>query len=366
MKITISLIKADIGSVAGHVRVHEQTIRVAKENLEKAKQEGLITDYYVFNAGDDLELLMTHTRGVDNPEIHQLAWETFKKATEVAKSLKLYAAGQDLLKEAFSGNIKGMGPGVAEMEFEPRPAEPIAIFAADKTEPGAFNMPIFRMFADPFCTAGLIIDERMHGGFKFIIMDVKEGKEIELSSPEEMYDILALIGHTGRYVIKYVYSKDPKIGIAASISTQRLSLIAGRYVGKDDPVAIVRAQSGLPAMGEILEAFTLGHMVKGWMRGSHHGPLMPVPLRYSQCTRFDGPPRVVGLGFQIADGKLIGPIDLFDDPAFEYTRWRAMQIAEYIRMHGPFEPHVLSEEELEYTTLPKILEKLKDRWRESK
>ncbi len=366
MKVTVSLIKADIGSVAGHVRVHPKTIEVAKANLERAKKEGLIIDYYVFNAGDDLELLMTHRKGPDNAQIHELAWETFKEATKVAKELKLYAAGQDLLKEAFSGNVKGMGPGVAEMEFEERKAEPIAIFAADKTEPGAFNFPVFKIFADPFNTAGLIIDPRMHRGFKFIIMDVMEGKEIELSAPEEMYDILALIGHTGRYVVKYVYSKDPEIGIAAAVSTQKLSLIVSRYVGKDDPVCIIRAQHGLPAMGEILEGFCHTHLVKGWMRGSHHGPLMPVPMKYSQCTRFDGPPRIVGLGFNICDGRLIGPIDLFDDPAFEYVRQKAMYISDYIRAMGPFEPHMLTPEELEYTTLPKVLEKLKDRWRESK
>jgi len=366
MKITVSLIKADIGSVAGHVRVHPKTIEAAKRKLEEAKKEGLIIDYYVFNAGDDLQLLMTHSKGIDNSDIHGLAWETFKEATKIAKELKLYAAGQDLLKDAFSGNIKGMGPGVAEMEFEERKAEPIAVFAADKTEPGAFNFPVFKIFADPFNTAGLIIDPRMHKGFKFIIMNVVEGKEIELSAPEEMYDILALIGHTGRYVIKYVYSKDPEIGIAATVSTQKLALICGEYRGKDDPVCIIRAQHGLPAMGEILEAFCHAHLVKGWMRGSHHGPLMPVPLKYSQCTRFDGPPRVVGLGFNICEGRLIGPIDLFDDPAFDHVRQKAMFISDYIRSMGPFEPHMMTPEELEYTTLPKILEELKDKWRKSK
>jgi fructose 1,6-bisphosphate aldolase/phosphatase len=27
----------------------------------------------------------------------------------------LYGAGQDLLKDSFSGNVRGMGPGVAEI-----------------------------------------------------------------------------------------------------------------------------------------------------------------------------------------------------------------------------------------------------------
>ena len=69
------------------------------------------------------------------------------KATARARELKLYGAGQDLLSDTFSGNIKGMGPGVAEMEFEERPSDPVLVFCCDKTEPGAFNLPIFRMFA---------------------------------------------------------------------------------------------------------------------------------------------------------------------------------------------------------------------------
>lgn len=360
-KITISVIKADIGSLAGHHIVHPDTIAAATRVLAEAKSKGVLIDFYVTNVGDDLELIMTHKKGVDNSEVHGTAWNAFQEAAKVAKELGLYAAGQDLLSEAFSGNVRGLGPGIAEMEIEERPAEPIIVFMADKTEPGAFNLPLFKVFADPFNTAGLVIDPRMHEGFIFEVLDVYEGKKVLLNAPEELYDILALIGTPGRYVIKRVYRKIDKL-IAAVISSERLNLIAGRYIGKDDPVAIVRCQHGLPAVGEVLEAFAFPHLVAGWMRGSHFGPLMPVPQRHAKCTRFDGPPRIVALGFQIKNGKLIGPADLFDDPAFNETRRLAQNIAEYMRRHGPFMPHRLGPEEMEYTTLPKVLAKLKDRF----
>ncbi|HID41049.1 MAG TPA: fructose 1,6-bisphosphatase, partial [Pyrodictium sp.] len=147
--VTVSVIKADIGSIAGHHKVHPDTMAAAASVLAEAKRKGLIIDYYVTHVGDDLELIMTHRKGVDNPDIHGLAWDAFKRAAEVAKELGLYAAGQDLLSDAFSGNVRGLGPGVAEMEFEERPSEPIVVFMADKTEPGAFNFPIFKIFADP-------------------------------------------------------------------------------------------------------------------------------------------------------------------------------------------------------------------------
>ena len=367
VKTTISLIKADVGGFPGHASVHEKLIEAGKRVLEKGKKQEIINDYHVFGVGDDLQLLMSHNKGVDNSDIHGLAWEAFEEATKVAKELKLYGAGQDLLSDAFSGNIRGMGPGIAEMEFTERKSEPMVAFMLDKTEPGAFNLPIFKIFADPFNTAGLVIDPNLHAGFRFEIWDIREHKRVIMQAPEEMHDILALIGAKSRYVIKRVYPKEahPKLPSdepVAVISTEKLFEIAGEYVGKDDPVALVRCQSGLPALGEVLEPFSLAHLVSGWMRGSHNGPLMPVSLENAKCTRFDGPPRAVALGFQVANSKLVGFVDLFADPAFDISRKRAQEITDYIRRHGPFEPHRLPLEEMEYTTLPKVLTKLKDRF----
>jgi fructose 1,6-bisphosphate aldolase/phosphatase len=369
LKITFSLIKADVGGYPGHSSVHPDLIAKAEEMLSEKKRDGTIIDFHVTHVGDDLQLIMTHTHGTDSEIVHKLAWDVFKAATEVAKKLKLYGAGQDLLKDAFSGNVRGLGPGIAELTFEERKGEPIIAFMMDKTEPGAFNLPIFRMFADPFNTPGLVIDPSMHDGFVFEVWDILENKKVMLKTPEELYDLLALIGAKSKYVIKRVYpSKNhPKISPdepVAIVSTEKLYQIAGEYIGKDDPVAIVRAQSGLPALGEVLEPFAFPHLVSGWMRGSHNGPIMPVGIKDAKMTRFDGPPRVVALGFQLAEGKLIGPVDLFDDPAYDQSRQTALQIADYIRRHGPFEPHRLPPEDMEYTTLPKVMEKLKNRFTE--
>jgi len=362
VETTISVIKADIGSLAGHMIVPDFIFELARKEMKKGVESGVINDFHVTNAGDDLELIMTHHKGENNAEVHELAWNTFVKGAELGREKKIYAAGQDILSDTFSGNIKGMGPGSAEMTFEERKSEPIGVFMADKTEPGAFNYPIYKIYADPFNTAGLVIDPNLHDGFRFIIQDVRADDKsfVELKTPEESYDLLALIGSTSKYTIKKVYRHDGMI--TAAISTDKLCHIAGKYVGKDDPVAIIRAHSGLPAMGEILEAFTLPHLVAGWMRGSHIGPLMPVGVKDSRCTRFDGPPRVIGLGFQVSNGMLLGPVDMFEDVAFDISRKRAMKAADYLRQHGPFMPHRLHESDMEYTTLPLVLKKLKNRF----
>ncbi|MEM3185618.1 MAG: fructose-1,6-bisphosphate aldolase/phosphatase [Conexivisphaerales archaeon] len=366
MKVTLSVIKADVGSIAGHHKVVPEQLEVAEKVLSKARESGLLLDFYVTAVGDDIQLIMTHTKGPDSKEIHDLAWRAFKEVTDkVSKPMGLYGAGQDLLSDAFSGNLKGMGPGFAEGEFEERPSEPLLVLMADKTEPGAWNWPLYKIFADPMCTPGLVIDAKMRKGFIFRVMDMYEDKFVDLKTPEESYEVLALIGTTGRYAVHSVWRRADN-ALAAVSSTARLSLMAGRYVGKDDPCLFIRVQSGFPAMGEALEPFATPHLVAGWTRGSHVGPLIPVGIKDAKCTRFDGPPRVVGLGFQITKGRLIGPADMFDDIAFDRARQEANRIADFMRMHGPFMPHRLGPEEMEYTQLAEVLKSLNSRMKPAK
>jgi fructose 1,6-bisphosphate aldolase/phosphatase len=361
MRITLSVIKADIGGYVGHSESHPDILALAKKCLAVAKEKKLLIDYHVTKCGDDLQLIMTHQRGEEDKKIHKLAWDTFVEGTKLAKKLKLYGAGQDLLADSFSGNVKGMGPGVAEMTFEERVGEPIVIFMADKTSAGSWNMPLYKMFADPFNSIGLVIAPTMHAGYKFEVHDVKEQKKITFNSPEEIYDMLVFLGAPSRYVVKSIAHRETG-NIAAVSSTQKLALIAGRYVGKDDPVCIVRCQGEFPAVGEVLEPFASPILVVGWMRGSHYGPLMPVSLEDSTPTRFDGPPRVIAMGFQMANGMLIGPRDMFADISFDPAREQANEMANMMRRHGPFEPHRLPLDEMEYTTMPDVMKKLTKRF----
>ncbi len=370
-KITVSLIKADVGSVAGHSKPHPRMMEVAGNALSRGVQDGLLVDYYVTRCGDDMELLMTHRKGENDKEIHELAWNAFMSAASEAKKMKLYAAGQDLLTDAFSGNVRGQGPGAAEMEFEERPTEPMLVLLADKCGPSAYSLPISKIFMDPFTTTGLVIDPRAHLGYDLEVVDVVDHKKVVMSSPAEMYDILALLGDTTRYAVKRVVHRD--VGVAAVVSTEKLNMLAGKYVGKDDPVMLVRCQSGLPAVGEVLQPFAFPQLVAGWMRGSHYGAWYPCSVEGSDPSYHDGPPRVCALGIQISNGRIQGlepadagpgvhePIDYFSGSEWDYVRNKAMDVSVYMRGHGPFMPGIVSPSELEYTTRPEILKKLEPR-----
>jgi len=348
MKTTLSVIKADVGSIGGHIKPSVK-LKDAVENHVRNKAKGLLSDVYVSSTGDDIAILMVHQRGTDDERIHKLAWDAFVAGTAVAKAQGLYGAGQDLLKDAFSGNVRGLGPASAEIEFEERPNEPFLFFAADKTDPGAYNLPLYLSFIDPMHCAGLLLSPKMAKGFRFVIMDVEhtEGdRVIELNAPEDLYDIAALLRDNERYVVEGVYSRATGEQ-AVAVSTSRLHNVAGTYTGKDDPVMLVRVQGIFPATGEVLSPFRIGHLVAGAMRGSHTGPLMPVKLN-GTISFFDGPPIVTCAAMCVHNGKFTEPADAFDHPYWDFVREKVAQKATDIREQGFSGAAMLPYSELEY------------------
>ena len=343
MKITVSVIKADVGGIGGHTLPSDGLLNAIKNTVKGAGD--LLIDHYIGYCGDDSHIVMAHTHGVDNKDIHQLAWDAFMAGTEIAKQEGLYGAGQDLLKDSFSGNIKGMGPGVAEMEFEERANEAFTVFAADKTEPGAFNYPMYRLFVDSLSNTGLIVNKSLARGVKINIMDVEEGKIANLSLWEDKPIVEAALMYPSRYVIDSVYTKDDEPIMDAS--TDRLHNIAGTYVGKDDPICVVRTQKQFPATEEAGSVFNNPHYVAGNTRGSHNMPLMPVKLNSAATIDFCIP-IVEALVFSMHDGKLTGPFDGFSTPDWDLVRENATKKALAMRSQGFIHPATLVPSELEY------------------
>ena len=256
-----------------------------------------------------------------------------------------------------------MGPAVTELEFVERPGEPFLFFAADKTDPGAYNLPLYLAFADPMNTPGLMLAPSMAHGFKFVIMDVSytEGdRVIELHAPEDLYDIAALLRDPERYVVESVWSRDNKEQ-AVAVSTSRLHNIAGKYTGKDDPVMLVRVQGYFPATGEILEPYVIGHYVAGGMRGSHNMPLMPVRLN-SDISYFDGPPIVSCAAFSVHDGTLTEARDGFSHPFWDTVRQHVTDKAINMRRQGFLGAAMLPMNELEYTGITQKLQMLDEKF----
>ena len=372
MKITLSILKADVGSVGGHTKPTEKMMNSVRAESQAAIEKGLILDAFVSHTGDDIAILMSHTRGPDDVDVHQFAWTAFIKATGIAQQYGLYGAGQDLLVDAPSGNIRGAGPAVAEIEFnhDPvktnrvRPAESFMMLAADKCGPGAYNLPMFLGFADPMYCAGLMLPPMMKGfTFHVIDMDNTEGDSIiELNAPEDYYGLSALLRDNERFAIDGIYSRTHGER-AVSVSAQRLHNIAGSYTGKDDPVAIVRNQGIFPAPEELSSPYVKAHYVGGDARGSHVMPLMPVPLN-TPVTGVYCLPLVSCSGFSLdATGHFSDSfIDFFDNPAWDVVRHRAQEKAIEMRSQGWSGAAMLPYTELEYSGFRTTVTGLVDRF----
>lgn len=369
MRLTLSVIKADVGSIGGHTKPSERMLASVRENIDSAISKGQLLDATYTYTGDDIALVMSHQGGENNAEVHQLAWNILKEAADKASEDGLYGAGQDLLADAPSTNVRGAGPAVAEIEFDhtlekPRPAESFMVFLADKAGPGAYNLPFYLSFADPMYCAGLMLP-KMIQGFRFRVIDMDQSDDdyiLDLNAPDDAYRIAALLRDNERFAIDSIYSRTYE-SPAASVSAQRLHNIAGEYTGKDDPVAIVRNQGIYPAPEELMLPWTKAHYIGGDARGSHNMPLMPVPAN----TPVTGPfclPVISCLGFSMnAHGQFSGEsIDFFDNPAWDETRRKAQNKAVEMRSQGWSGPAMLPYAELEYSGFRNTVEDLVSRF----
>jgi fructose 1,6-bisphosphate aldolase/phosphatase len=361
MKITLSVIKADVGSIGGHTRPSERMLESVRGRLADAARRQLVLDGLVTHTGDDLAMIMSHTRGVGAPDIHRFAWDSFVSATKAAAIDGLYGAGQDLLVDAPSSNVRGAGPAVAEIEFErdpagkDRPAEPFLVFAGDKCSPGAYGFPLYAVFCDPMHNGGLLLSPKLHRGFTLTIIDMDhKGHEadrvIALDVPERIWDVACLLQNPDRFAIEAIHSRYRPDEQIVSVSATRLHNIAGKYTGKDDPVAIVRTQGIFPAPEEVIEPYMLGHFVTGDARGSHVMPLMPVAIN----TTVAGPyclPIVSCLAFSMDPAGIFTReyVDVFGNVAWDATRLKVQQKADEWRRQGFMGPTMASHAELAYT-----------------
>lgn len=364
MKVTLSMIKADVGSVGGHTKPSQAMLREVESRLRDVIQLGLVLDGTVTYTGDDIAILMSHQQGPGSPDIHRFAWDCFLAATEEAKRAGLYGAGQDLLVDAPSGNVRGAGPAVAEIEFvrdvrgKDRPAEAFLVFAADKCGPGAYNYPFYSVFCDPMHNGGLLLSPKLHQGFTLTIIDMdhkdrdseRSDRVIKLDVPERAWDVACLLQDPDRFAIEAIHSRYRPEEQIASISATRLHNIAGKYTGKDDPVALVRTQGIFPAPEELVEPFTLGHFVTGDCRGSHVMPIMPVGINSAVAGAFCLP-LVSCMAFSMDPAGMFTQeaVDMFGNVVWDSTRLKVQQKADEWRRQGFLGPTMASHAELTYT-----------------
>jgi fructose 1,6-bisphosphate aldolase/phosphatase len=63
MRLTLSVIKADVGSIGGHTKPSARMIEATRQAVADAIKRGLLSDGFVAHTGDDIALVMSHRRG---------------------------------------------------------------------------------------------------------------------------------------------------------------------------------------------------------------------------------------------------------------------------------------------------------------
>src|SRR5262245_58582878 len=237
--------KADVGGVGGHVVAAEEVkSAVAKFVLENNSYRGepIYSSLMVTHTGDDVGVTGIMSEAVPMEVVDELLWDAFVEGTAKATELGLYGPGQDLIADAFTGNLRGAGPASVVLPLPVRPENPsqtVVLSFADKTEPMAFNYFATGAYLLPRFNSGLVIaSSRMKRGYVFEIVDLDtkaqaveagvhpkdqraldgkmeelakglQEKVITLRAPEDLYDIEGLC-RASRFVIARIWSRNEK------------------------------------------------------------------------------------------------------------------------------------------------------------
>ena len=388
----IKATKADVGGVGGHVVAADEVKSViAKFVLENNSYRGeaIFTSLIVTHTGDDCAVTGIMTESVDMAVVDQLMWDALQEGTSKAAELGLYGPGQDLVADAFTGNLRGAGPATVVLPFPVRkdnPSQTVLLSFADKTEPMAFNHFATGAYMLPRFNTGLVIaSSKMKRGYLFEIVDLDtkaqaieagahprdqkaldgkmeelakglQEKVITLRAPEDLYDIEGLT-RSSRFVIARIWSRDErgqKDQLGYVCSAERLHNIKTKkgftYGGKDDPVLLAFAQGDWPAPGEITSPWASAPMVAGDCRGSHNLHILPMPIN-SQTSYWSGPIlSAITLSCNIHTGRIGAISDQFalGTPWDEVRRTASQLAIQFRHAHGVKQPATLHEDELEY------------------
>jgi fructose 1,6-bisphosphate aldolase/phosphatase len=384
--------KADVGGVGGHVVAAEEVKAVvAKFVLENNSFQGepIFSSLMVTHTGDDVAVTGIMAENVPMSVVDELLWDALKAGADTATELGLYGPGQDLVADAFTGNLRGAGPATVVLPLPLRrenPSQTVLVSFADKTEPMAFNYYATGAYLLPRFNSGLIIaSSKMKRGYLMEIVDLDtksqaieagvhprdqkaldakmeelakgfQERVITLRSPEDLFDIEGLC-RSSRFVVARIWSRDEKgekTQLGYVCSAERLHNIKTKkgftYGGKDDPVLLAFAQGDWPAPGEITSPWAVCPMVAGDCRGSHNLHILPVPINW-QTSYWSGPIiSAITLSMNIHTGRIGAVSDQFAlGTPWDYVRQRASELAIQFRTaHGTKQPATLHEDELEY------------------
>lgn len=389
---TITLVSANLARWLGGISsIPDEVADAGRKVLHQAQQAGDIRDFRVYAFGKDLHLqINTLGRGLHRPEVHRLAYEAGAAALSRASDMGLCrpVAGKEFFRLSSRDRIGALHLRPVDFPFTERGAEPIVIAKLMNSGIGGFNRMLFNLFFHPDKGSHQRLD-----GTRFIAIvesanDLLVGKKtrrlyafgdrpqeeslfliypflqeaLELSREQigDWGELLSMIANPVEWVVSSIYAVQGRFVTdgerwqatrhepVAVVSVE--PALAG--VPVDDPVLVVRLQSGLPAVGE--SHFNLGadfHFTIGGAGGGYHVGVMPATMAQARNQRPEqGTAKLAAYAYQSYDDGRIPPehdvIDLFAQDSVQ-TEWLQQEARESIQImvqHGEFQPYVTAEE----------------------
>ncbi len=330
--------------LGGLSSIPEEVVTGARALLEEAKQEQQIRDFRLHPFGRDLLLQVTTLgQGLHNERTHGLIVEAFSAALGKARRVGAYAPvdGRDFFDLGPRERIVALRLRPVELPFTERTAEPLFIAKMIGGAMGAFNRMLFNLFFHPDKGSHQRLDGTRFVAIVENVRDVRAGKRDRcvyafgdradeerlffvypfLAAPLEVAreyvgdwgELLSLIADPTEWVISAVYA------VRGRFVADKGKFLPGRHepvavvsvepalpgIAVDNPVAVLRLQSGLPAVGEA--HFNMGadfHFVVGGPLGGYHVGVMPVTLQEARSDAGErGTAKVAAYTYQSYDQR---------------------------------------------------------------
>ena len=391
-RATITIVSAQVMPwLGGLSKIPAELVEAAGTNLARAKEEEKIRDGRVYALGRDLHIqINTHGEGLLNPQVHRLAYAVAQSALARAKEMGIYRTiqNQDYFQLKPSEQISALCLRPVEFPFTERGAETIFIAKLMNGAAGGFNRMLYNLFFHPdkgshqrldgtrFLAVVESVNDLSAGETRrrlFAFGDRPEEEKLFLlypflSAPLEFDayqigdwgELLSMIANPAEWAVSAIYAVRGRfVNDGKSLQPTRHEPVAivsvesaAPGIPAENPVLILRLQSGLPAVGEA--QFNLGadfHYTIGGPGGAYHVGVMPVTLEEARsANEAEGTARLAAYTYQSYGNGRIPPehdvVDVYGQDQVQ-TGWLQNEAQTFIRPmmeHGEFQPYVTAEE----------------------
>ncbi len=369
-RVTTTVVSLDVATwLGGATRIPDEVVAFAENELKNEMAAGTITAFVVKARGKDLDIQANHQKGSESPIIQKILTDLMVRTLVQAVS-----PSSETREEVHQTARSYVSYRPAEMTYTERGAEPILIAKAIDAGPGFFNKALWNIFSHPDLQSTTTIDAFAAPGFRYVLSsveDLKAGKKnprtLVFTTPKDRDLLQSFASNPDAWVITEVYTTvdtltGGKIPTDEPIATVSYQVVENAKGEKSllNPNAIIRMQSGSPAVGEATNAIFRPQISIGGPNGEYNVAVFPVSDEEARTAAYQpGMARVAAYGYQSSEEKPGSPIfgRIPEDPvtnkqivydqvprssAARLVREKSALLAKLMNDHGEFDPYVVA------------------------